>query len=109
MAVCILSGLEIPKGKMNREHLVPKSRGRKRIVDNPYNIYPCHKVLNSIKGNLLPCEWEERKWNLVYHAIFLWKLPDEDKDFLEKTLVNWEHNYKPNFCEICLLGCQNQR
>lgn len=105
---CILSGLEIPKGERNIEHLVPKSRTQKRIWNNPANLFPSHRVVNSIKGNLLPCEFEETKYELTYHAIQSWRIKPAQRDFLREALYNWENYYHPNYCDICLLRC-NQR
>ena len=106
--VCILSGLEIPKGKQNREHLCPKSRVPRFIWDNPANIFPAHKVVNSIKANLMPCEFEEVKYSLTYHALQAWKIKPDDREFLQRTLQNWEHNYHPNYCDICLIQCKQR-
>ena len=107
--ICILSCLEIPTGKYNKEHLVPRSRVPARIANNPLNIHPCHKVLNCIKGNLLPCEFEEMKYSLSYHAIEAWNIKNEDKDFVRRAIINWEHNYQPNWCDICLLNCKGKQ
>ena len=105
---CILSGLEIPKGKQNIEHLVPKSRVPKYIANNPYNLYPAHKVINCIKGNLLPCEFEERKFSLSYHALESWRMKSDDREFVRRTIENWEKNYQPDWCSICLLQCREK-
>lgn len=107
--ICILSGLEIPKGKQNREHLVPKSRAPQRITCNPLNIFPAHKVINSIKSDLLPCEWDESKWDLCFRAVHNWHIKEDDKDFIRQAIINWEKCYQPNFCEICLLKCKQKQ
>lgn len=56
--IYVLSNLEIPYEKANREHFVPRSRTIKRIWNDPRNIFWAHYLLNGIKGNFLPCEWE---------------------------------------------------
>lgn len=106
--ICILSGLEIPKGKQNIEHLVPKSRVPKYIANNPYNLYPAHKVINCIKGNLLPCEFERTKYSLAYHALQSWHIKSDDREFIRRTIENWETEYQPDWCSICLLKCKEK-
>ena len=109
MTQCILSGLEIRKGYMTKEHLVPKARAPKYITDNPANIFPADKIINNLKGAYLPCEFEEVKYSLTYHALEAWKLKTADREFLQRTLINWEHNYHPDFCNICLINCKNRQ
>ncbi len=102
---CILSGLEIPKGQMNREHYLPKSRVPYYIAQNPYNIYPAIKIINSIKGDLYPCSWESCKFNLVARAYQNYNLRHG-----EKALVKWVlDEMRPiNPCEHCLASCYKQ-
>lgn len=109
MQKCILSGLEIRKSCLTKEHLVPRARAAKYITHNPANIFPADKVVNNIKGAYLPCEFEELKYNLTYHALESWKLKFSDREFLQRTLINWEQNYKPDWCEICLLNCKGRQ
>ncbi len=104
--ICFLSGLEIPKGKYSKEHYVPKSRAPRFITANPDNIFPAHKIINHIKQNLLPCEWEDKKWTLTYHALHSWNLRHDDARFVARTLQNWE-SYHINPCKFCLLQCRD--
>lgn len=104
--ICILSGLEIPRGKKNLEHLVPRSRAPRYITNNPLNHFPAHKVINCIKGNLLPCEFEEEKFELSYHAIHNWHIRSDDREFVRHAIQNWENNYHPDWCKLCLLKCK---
>lgn len=105
--ICVLCNLEIPKGKESREHYLPKSRVPKFIWNNPKNIFDAHYMLNAIKSNYLPCEFEEIKYDITYNAIINWRMPEEDRDFLKKALGNWEVWHR-NPCELCLAKC-NQR
>ena len=106
--ICVLSNLEIPKGKQNIEHYAPKSRTQKHIWNNPANWFPAHKVVNSIKGNLFGCEFEEQKFDLTLYAMYNWKVKKEDKDFLKRTLEHWEEWHR-NPCDICLLKCNGRQ
>ena len=107
--ICFLSGLEIPPGKQNKEHYCPKSRVPQFIWQSPANIHPAHKVINAIKSDRMPCEWEETKWNLAHHALHAWNLKQDDAYFVARTLQNWE-KYVINPCEYCLMHCKgNQR
>lgn len=83
--ICFLSGLEIPPGKYSKEHYVPISRAPRFITSNPANIFPAHRIINHIKQNFLPCEWEDKKWNLTYHALHDWNLKQADKYFVART------------------------
>lgn len=104
---CILCGLEIPKGKESREHYVPKSRSPRRIWNNPKNLFWAHYMLNAVKSNYLPCEWEELKFELTFDAIQHWRLKEDDREFLKMAMDNWEI-WKPNPCDKCLMKC-NQK
>ena len=104
MKLCVLSGLEIPKGQKTIEHYVPKSRAPKCIWNNPQNIFLAQKTLNFIKGNLLPCEFEEQKFDLTYHAMYNWHIRQAERNFLKQTLEHWEEWYHDP-CKLCLLKC----
>lgn len=96
---CVLSGLEIPKGQMNREHYLPKSRVPYYIAQDPRNIYPAIKIINSIKSNLYPCEWEYRKERLVMRAYENYRLKRPDKALIKYVLDNM---IPLNPCQYCL-------
>lgn len=96
--VCFLTGIEIPNGKHSKEHYVPKSRA-KYIAQHPYNIYPAIKIFNHIKGNLMPCEWESQKYDLIYHAYKNWHIKPADKKLLRQALNGMP---KINPCEYCI-------
>ena len=105
--VCILSGLVIPAGKESIEHYLPKSRVPMCMWNRPENKFYAHYMLNAVKGNHLPCEWKEMKFDLVYKALYNWRIKQDDKDFLHAAIKNWEF-YNPNPCEHCLAKC-NQK
>ena len=107
--ICILSGLEIPKGQYSKEHLVPKARAGVKITQDPRNILPAAKIMNHLKADYLPCEFWEQKYNIAYKAISSWNIRHADKEFIQKAIENWERWYNPNWCEICLLNCKGLR
>lgn len=96
---CILSGLEIPRGQMNREHYLPRSRVPRFIAQDQYNIFPAIRIINSIKGNLYPCEWENMKFGLVYRAYENYHLRHADKSIVKQAI---EEMQSINPCEHCL-------
>lgn len=100
---CFLSGLEIPKGRVSREHYWPRSLIPSGFHTFKDNIFPAHKAINMIKGNLPPCEWEEQKFDLVYYAIHHYNLKNADKEFCRKALKNWE-TYRINPCAYCIMS-----
>lgn len=105
---CVLSGLEIPPGKENQEHLCPKSRVPKTVWSDPRNIFWAHRVMNTIKGNFMPCEWERAKFDLTYHALQKWNLHKTDKQFLKRALEYWD-GWHMDACGLCLLKCKERQ
>lgn len=99
--ICFLSGLEIPDGKQSLEHYYPKSLLPSRIYSLRENIVPACKIMNNVKGNLRPCEWEERKYGLTLYAIKKYHINNQNRKFLKKALLNWE-TYKINPCDHCV-------
>lgn len=102
--ICFLSGIEIPKGKYSKEHYVPKSRAP-FIAQHPYNIFPAIKIINHIKGNLMPCEWEDQKYDLIYTAYKNWHLRRDNKRILRQALNGMP---KINPCEFCVCAYYNK-
>lgn len=102
--ICFLSGIEIPKCKYSREHYCPKSR-LGIIAQHQYNIFPAIKIFNHIKGNLMPCEWEEQKYDLIYHAYKNWHIKPADKKLLRQALNGMP---KINACEYCICSQYKQ-
>lgn len=100
--ICFLSGLEIPAGRFSRDHWYPKSLIPKNFHFTKQNIFPAHKVVNEIKSNMKPCRWEEKKFDRVYYAIQHYDIRVKDREFLQKTLENWE-TYKIEPCTWCIM------
>jgi len=105
---CILCGLEIPPGKENREHFMPRSRTIKAIWNDPRNIFWAHYMLNAVKADYLPCEFFEMKYDLTYNAIKHWRMPPEDREFLARAIKNWDV-WNPNPCALCLAKCHDKQ
>lgn len=72
------------------------------------NLFPAHKIINNIKGNLFPCEWEEQKFERVWHAIREYNISFTDKEFCRRTIKNWEE-YRINPCNWCILNQRCER
>lgn len=106
--ICVLSGLVIPEGKENREHYCCKRRFPKYIWNDPRNIHWSHYLLNAIKSDYLPCEWQELRWALTYNAIHKWRIQDDDKEFLRRAMQQWETIWNPNPCDLCLAKCKQR-
>ena len=105
---CVLSGLIIPQEKANREHYCCRHRFPKSIWNNPNNIFWAHYMLNAIKADYIPCEWSEMKFELTYNAIHHWRMPEEDREFLQQAIKNWEI-WNPNPCTLCLAKCRSKK
>lgn len=101
--ICFLSGLEIPKGRVSREHFFPHSLIPKGFYTTRNNIFPAHKVINEIKGCLKPCVWEEKKFDRVFYAIEHYDIRSADREFCRKTLENWEQ-YRIDPCAWCIMS-----
>lgn len=64
-------------------------------------------MLNAVKSNYLPCEWEEMKFDLTYHALMHWRIQEDDKEFLKAAIENWQVWHR-NPCELCLAKCNTK-
>jgi hypothetical protein len=98
---CFLSGLEIPFGKVSKDHYFPKHLLPEKIYSLPENIVCACKILNNIKGDLPPCIWEEQKYKLTLRAIKVYNISNQNKKFLKMALENW-NTYKINPCNYCI-------
>lgn len=117
--VCYLSGEPIVRQKdITTEHYVPKSIARPgqpnyaelhAIVTAPYNLHPAIKIVNNIKGNLLPCEWENQKTIRVSTALQKYNLDAYERGLLKKLLLVWGKD-KPTGkpCNKCALWLYKQ-
>ena len=108
MTKCILSGIEIPPGKGNHEHLVPKGRVFP-LINGQSNIFPALKIINSIKGDLLPCEFERLKFQIAAKALNNWNIKEIDRNFIRQAMISWNEGYRPNWCDICILNCKERQ
>ena len=103
--ICILSGLEIPKGQYSREHIVPRSKIPSYIASTPYNIAPAIKIFNYIKSDRFLCEWEDKKFELTYNALKTWNLKQANKDIIIKALDRFAaEKESPVPCQRCILS-----
>lgn len=104
--ICCLSGLQIlSPNDLSAEHYCPRSRVPALFANHPYNIRPALKIINQIKGPLLPCEWERVKFDLCYHALISWNLNAPNENLIIQTLNNFGKEkgfYNP--CRDCILS-----
>ncbi len=105
---CFLSGLDIGKGQLTKEHVVPKSRVPAYIATSPFNIQPAIKIFNNMKADMFLCEWEDKKIELCYTALEKWNLKRGDRSCIIKALEMFERGKNQrNPCRYCLLSvCQ---
>lgn len=100
--VCILSGLKIGNKKdLSLEHYVPCVRGEYHFTRSEENVYPAFKIINSIKSGLLPCEWEEQKYERLLYALEHYNINKHEKNIIRKAIANIPY-YKINPCEYCI-------
>lgn len=100
---CILSGLKIKNiNDLSIEHYCPLSRVSYQLSTQEANLYPAYKIINNIKGNLLPCEFEEEKIQLYKMILYKNKLKDHDRKIVEKAL-DYSDKYIINPCFYCVL------
>ena len=97
--ICILSGLVIPKGKLSKEHFLPKSVCPPEIYSLPDNIFPAIKCFNWVKGNLYPCEWMSQRYDLCFKALG-WNIRRDDKKLIKRALANGMPEFNP--CDLCV-------
>lgn len=101
---CFLSGLEIPNGEYSVDHYVPKFWLPSRYYSMKENKVPAIKVINSIKGIHMPCEWFDMRYELTYHAYTNWHLKRQDLRIVESALDVFEEQEVPlNPCKRCIL------
>lgn len=102
---CCLSGLTINSpADYSLEHYVPKSRAPEAITSNPYNLYPAIKILNTIKSDLLPCQWEVAKVERCYRALKNYHLKTREKQIVQAAIQIYESETPRNPCEMCILS-----
>lgn len=101
---CFLSGEPIIRVKdLTKEHYCPKSKVAPYIANDPYNIKPAIKIINSIKGDLFPCEWEEQKIERIYHAIRNYNLDRYERALLGLVYEKFNIEGPKDVCPQCVL------
>lgn len=103
---CCICGLLIRSTKdVSVEHWVPKSRTTNQFYSVPENKKPALKIINQIKGNLLPCEWEETKISRCYYALEHYNLNLHNKNLIIAALDRFATEKGPlNPCQHCVLS-----
>lgn len=102
---CFLSGLDIGKGQLTKEHVVPKSKVPAFIANSPFNIKPAIKVFNNMKADMFLCQWEDLKIDLCYNALQNWNLKKADKQCIIMAVKMFEDRIgQRNPCTNCLLS-----
>lgn len=103
---CCLSGLSITRPQdFSREHYVPKARTTPEFSGDSYNIRPAIKIINSIKGALLPCEWVLLRKERLLYALTHYKLTAHNKSIIIKALDRLATEKDMlNPCQHCILS-----
>lgn len=104
--ICCLSGLPITcRQDFSREHFVPKSRTTPEFSGDSYNIRPAIKIINNIKGDLLPCEWVLLRKERLLYALLHYNLTKHNKSIIIKTLDRFATEKELlNPCQYCILS-----
>lgn len=109
MDKCFLSGLDIGKGQLTKEHVVPKSRVPAYIANSVFNIKPAIRIFNNMKADMFLCQWEDMKIGLCYHALENWHLKKADKECIIKALEMFEdRKTQRNPCKFCVLSVSQE-
>lgn len=83
---CSICGQPILKNqKMSIDHYIPRTHGGTDYRDN---LFPAHQICNSIKGDLMPEDFEARKEQLFAHALTKWRLKKADVAIVARALAN---------------------
>lgn len=85
-----------------REHYAPKSRVPYYIAQNPYNIRPALAIINHIKGNLFPCEWQDARLRLCYRALQNYHLKPAWRQQVRAAIANYESAPAADPCADCI-------
>lgn len=95
----------MPEEEESKMLLVPKGRVFP-LINGQSNVFPALKIINSIKGDLLPCEFERLKMQIAKKAINCWNIKEIDRNFIREAMINWQEGYNPNWCDMCILNCK---
>lgn len=99
---CVLSKLEIPKGKSSIEHIAPKHWLPVELYSLNENKAPAIKVFNFIKSDLFLCQWYDQRIALCYKAIDRWHIKTKDKQLVAQGIDNFRHLHWENPCSLCV-------
>ena len=108
---CILSNLQITDPNLcSIEHYVPLARVSYHLATQRNNIFPAYRIINNLKGQLLPCEYENDKVEILQYALDHYKLRQVDKEIVKAAIKN-SYTYNINPCKFCILHtwCENSR
>lgn len=101
---CFLSDEPIIRIKdLTKEHYCPKSKVPPYVANDPYNIKPAIKIVNNIKGDLFPCEWEEQKTERIYKAICNYNLDSYERALLGMLFEKFKIQGPLDVCPYCIL------
>ena len=106
---CILCGNKIENYKdLSLEHLTPIARVNYKLAAKSYNIYPAIRIINTIKGSLLFCEWMNERVDLLQNSLENHKLTTHERILIEKALES-TYTYNIDPCDFCIMYkyCQN--
>lgn len=67
--------------QMSLDHYIPRCHGGRDVAAN---LFPAHKICNSIKNDFMPDEFEAKKEELYQTALDKWHLKRKDKLIVEK-------------------------
>lgn len=82
--ICSICGQPIlGNQQMSLDHHIPRCHGGPDVAAN---LFPAHKICNSIKNNLMPEEFEQQKQELYQTALEKWHLKRKDKLIVAKAL-----------------------
>lgn len=106
---CCLCGLAITDQKdYSIEHYAPKSRTIPALANNPYNLRPAFKILNCIKGDLLPCQWHVVKIERCYRALKTYNLKARERRIVQQAIRIYENEQPVNPCTDCILSLSQE-
>lgn len=102
--ICFLSGLPIESGDMSIEHYAPKSRVPTMYANATLNKHPAIKIINFVKGDLLPCEWHLLREERLLYALENWRLKPKQRKSIHLALKQIPLEPPQNPCDKCVLN-----
>lgn len=108
---CALCGCLIESRKdLSVEHYVPKTRASTVFSQNMFNLRPALAIINNIKGDLLPCEWEVLKSQKCLHALQHYNLTAPNKILIIRALDRFATEKDMlNPCQDCILSSAKEQ